>query len=57
MASKCKMQISEHVLFIGNLERVLQIKALIGSYTNCRMNRKYRRSGMRAKFTRKINIV
>ena len=28
VASKCKMQISEHVLFIGNLERVLQIKAL-----------------------------
>lgn len=47
------MQISEHVLFIGNLKRVLEIWALYRMYTNYKMNRKYRRSGTRAKSTKK----
>ena len=47
------MQISEFVLFIGNIENFLKYRLFIGSFTNYRMNRNYRRSGMHAKFTRK----
>ena len=42
--SQCKMQISEYVY----MKDFLKYRLFIGSYTNYRINRKYRRSGMPA---------
>ena len=43
IASQCKMHISEYALSIGNIGGLL-----IRSYTNYKVNRKYRRCGMPA---------